>query len=186
MGARGPRPEPTAIKKLKGNPGRRPLNDREPKFSADEAVTAAPEFLSDEARAEWDRVAPELLRLGLLTMADRAALAIYCQYYARWVEAEQHILTYGATIEFRDDDGNVKYVQPSPYFGISIKMSDRMRQAAAEFGMTPSARTRVMAGGSDEPADPFAEFDKQPGAPARGGLTVIAGGKGAKRSKRRA
>jgi hypothetical protein len=31
MGLRGPAPEPTALKLLRGNPGKRPLNTLEPK-----------------------------------------------------------------------------------------------------------------------------------------------------------
>ena len=79
MGARGPRPKPTAVKKREGNPGKRPLNEKEPEFKAPEVCPAAPAFLNEIARAEWDRVAPELFAQGLLKNPDIAALTAYCR-----------------------------------------------------------------------------------------------------------
>jgi hypothetical protein len=51
MGRRGPRPEPSSLKLLKGNPGKRPLNEREPKPPA--GAPEAPAHLDEEARREW-------------------------------------------------------------------------------------------------------------------------------------
>ncbi len=47
-----------------------------------------PEHLSAEARAEWQRLAPVLVRLKLLSSLDRAAFSAYCQAWGRHVEAE--------------------------------------------------------------------------------------------------
>src|SRR5512146_3144589 len=86
MGLRGPTPKPTALKILEGNPGHRPLNPDEPMPTAGEPP--CPPWLADEAKAEWDRIVPELSRLNVLTVIDGAALAAYCQAFARWAEAE--------------------------------------------------------------------------------------------------
>ena len=42
---------------------------------------------------------PELEAAGLLARADRAALAAYCQAWARWVEAEQKIQSSGPVLK---------------------------------------------------------------------------------------
>ena len=158
LGRRGPAPMPSVIRKVRGNAGKRPINDREPEFSpADAAALEAPAFLTAEARAEWDRVAPELSNNGLLAGVDRMALAGYCQSYARWVEAENEITAKGSTMTLYDDDGAAKYVQQSPYVGIARAALDHMRRFAAEFGMTPSARSRV-ATPEKGAADPWAAF----------------------------
>ena len=86
---RGRKPTPTHLKLVKGNPGRRPLNDCEP--APRKMMPKPPADLSGDARDEWARVAPELYRVGLLTSLDRSALAAYCQLYARWREAERGI-----------------------------------------------------------------------------------------------
>ena len=50
-----------------------------------------PEFLSEYARAEWDRIAMELYRLKLLTVVDIAPLAAYCEAYAKWRTAVEKL-----------------------------------------------------------------------------------------------
>jgi phage terminase small subunit len=73
---KGRKPTPTMLKVLSGNPGKRPLNEREP--AAPQGVPEPPEWLDDEAKAEWARVTVDLAAMGLLSQADRPALAAYC------------------------------------------------------------------------------------------------------------
>lgn len=47
----------------------------------------APDWLDEDALAEWNRVVPDLLKLGLVTRLDRQVLAQYCEAvsdYRRW------------------------------------------------------------------------------------------------------
>src|SRR5690348_3709942 len=92
----GRRPTPTTLKVLRGNPGKRPLNPKEPKPPT--AIPIAPQHLTEIAKAEWDRIAPKLAQLGLLTDLDRAALAAYCCAYARWSEAEEALKKTGTVV----------------------------------------------------------------------------------------
>ena len=52
-GGGGRKPTPTTLKELKGNPGRRPLNEAEPKPAA--RLPSPPAHLSRSARREWRR-----------------------------------------------------------------------------------------------------------------------------------
>ncbi len=142
---------PTAIKKLKGNPGRRPLNDKEPQ--PERIIPEPPKGMSDLALEEWDRMSTALYDLGLLTAVDMAAFAGYCQYYARWQEAEERIKAKGATIETAS--GNL--IQ-SPWVGIANTSSKMMLKFLAEFGMTPSSRAKVVAIPVHEEYDPLDDF----------------------------
>src|SRR6516162_2442649 len=81
-------PTPIHLRLLRGNPGKRPIRPG-PEPLVPSSVPEAPAFLSDEAREEWRRIAPELFRLRLLTALDVAALSAYCQSYAHWAEAER-------------------------------------------------------------------------------------------------
>jgi len=149
---RGRKPTPTALKLLRNNPGRRPLNTREPKPPT--ARSAPPAYLTGAAATEWRRLAPELARLGLLTTIDRDALAAYCQTFARWREAELEIRKRGMVLKGRDG-GPVL----SPFVTVASRALAQMRAWLIEFGMTPSARSRVTTATAAKPDDPFDKYE---------------------------
>lgn len=105
---------------------------------------SCPSWLAKEAKREWRRIAAELEALGLLTRVDRAALAAYCQCYARWVAAEAALRRPDGsmTLTTTTDKGNI--IQ-HPAVGIANKAMAEMRAFLSEFGMTPAARTRINA-----------------------------------------
>ncbi len=76
---RGRKPKPTRLKLIEGNPGKRPINGREPKPPG--SLPSCPAHLSATAKTEWKRLARSLNRIGMLTEIDRAAMAAYCQAY---------------------------------------------------------------------------------------------------------
>src|SRR5688572_3616691 len=68
----GPAPVPTEIKKLMGNPGRRPLNDAEPRVTA--AKLSVPRSLTEpNARKLYRECAKFLAANGLLGTVDTQA-----------------------------------------------------------------------------------------------------------------
>jgi len=136
---------------LEGNRGHRPLPKEEPQPRSD--YTPYPAWLKGKARQEWKRITPELRRLGLLTIVDRAALAAYCQAYTRWVEAEAIVEKEG--LIFTTDKG---YLQQRPEVGIAQKAMQIMKAFAAEFGLTPASRTRISVSQKPEPQDPMEGF----------------------------
>ena len=92
---RGRPPKPTALKVLSGTFRKDRQNRREPKPTA--TLPGCPKFLDAMAKAEWRRITPELARLGLLTLIDRASLAAYCQMWSRWQQAEAILQRDGLT-----------------------------------------------------------------------------------------
>lgn len=136
---RGRRPKPTAMKLV--DISHRPPNEREPQPTP--GAPDPPAWLSPAAREEWLRVSPELERMGLLTRVDMAALAGYATAYAHFVEAERIIQEHGLTVSIRDDKGVLKAVVPVPEIGIAVKMLDKIRAFAGEFGFSPSSRSRI-------------------------------------------
>lgn len=108
----GRKPKPTAVKKLEGNPGKRKLNKKEPIPA--KGMPECPDWLLPEAKKEWERLADLMNQMGVLTEVDMAAFAAYCQSYARWKEAQEHITSDGST--FETDKG---YQQQTPWVGIA-------------------------------------------------------------------
>lgn len=147
MGARGPAPKPTALKRLQGNPGKRALPAGEPQPAAG-GVPAVPRWLSEEGKREWRRLAGRLWRAGLLTEADHDGLAMYCETFATWKRAEAQVRAKGEVV--RTAGGNV--IQ-NPYLSIANRAKRDALVLAREFGMTPAARTRISVdGGEEEPS----------------------------------
>jgi P27 family predicted phage terminase small subunit len=135
---RGRKPKPTAVKVLAGNPGKRALNHAEPRPKV--VRPRPPEHLSDEEKAKWKLVVRELHPLGLVTTIDVDALAMYCVIYARWVKAERMVREKGEII--KTAAGNI--IQ-NPYLSIANRALEQLNKLGAEFGMTPSSRSRVKA-----------------------------------------
>lgn len=157
----GPAPKPTKLKQLQGNPGKRPLNQREPQPKGNRFN--CPSWLSDEAKAEWRRIVPELRELGLATRIDHAALEAYCEQYARWREAT--LLLREGGLSYMTSTGNLR---ERPEVGIANEALKNMRMLLTEFGMTPASRSRISVAPPPAP-DPFEEFLRSPEAAVPGG-----------------
>jgi P27 family predicted phage terminase small subunit len=138
----GPKPIPTALKRVMGNPGKRALNGDEPKPDRLSCLEP-PAHLDDVAKAEWRRLAPGLARLGLLTQCDTALFAGYCIAFSQYVAANEWMRANGSTMTMRDDKGVVKYVQCVPQWNQAYKALEAMRKLGAEFGLSPSARSSL-------------------------------------------
>lgn len=146
---RGPKPVPTKLKLARGS--RRPINLDEPKPKV--ARPRCPSHLSDSAKAEWRRISPILAREGLLTHLDGAALSLYCDAFAVWMEAKQKAAE--TSLVVTTQKGNVIM---NPYVGIANTAAKQMLAILVEFGMTPSSRTRVTAAKDGDAGDSKARF----------------------------
>jgi P27 family predicted phage terminase small subunit len=161
---RGRPPVPSRLKLLRGNPGKRPLNKNEPKPKA--KPPRCPDWLHPEARKKWKQLAPELARLGLLTIVDGDVLAAYCQCFAELKAANDAITAEGRFVKvggtaLEKKDGTVEQVgyqlQPHPAVAMQRSALQQLKSFAALFGLDPSSRSKLHVGGA-EAADELAEF----------------------------
>ena len=90
------------------------------------------------AREMWDRTAPELVRLGLLSEMEQGLFTIYCSSWEEWLIAMRAIETEGAVYT---TSRGVKRV--SPWMTVADKAAKRMLSIAAEYGLTPRSRQRI-------------------------------------------
>jgi len=132
----GRKPLPTNVKIFRGNPGKRPLNGREPRPGV--RMPPCPDHIQGPARKEWRRASRKLFRVGLLTEIDGPALAAYCEAYARWAEATAQVSRFGMIVK---SPGG--YPMPSPFLSIIKAALAQMKGFRVEFGMTPSSRSRI-------------------------------------------
>lgn len=171
-----PKPKPAHLKLIEGRGNGRDSGGRKvaetPKFVR--LPPEAPDWLPDEAAAEWQRVVPELARLELLKPVDRASLTAYCLTWQRLVDAQKLVAenriveveaiknTEGDVTDVVTLDGygllgkNSQGITRAPWIAIIEAASKELRAWAAEFGFTPSAENKLSVREADDgEEDPF-------------------------------
>lgn len=175
---KGRKPTPTFLKIVRGNPGKRPLPENEPRPKKIRKLPSAPEHISDGAKAVWDNVVKELDDISILTSIDIFAVEILCEALADHRAAGEQIEAAKAEYEAakadkvdcdwsadgryyrtRNQSGGFMW-RAHPAVGLRSDADRRMRAWCAEFGLTPSARTRLVVGtgGSQAQDDEDDEF----------------------------
>lgn len=139
----GPPPKPAALKVIQGNPGRRPIDKNE--LAVPVHAPECPAHLIAEAKAEWERIIPQLLRFRLIAELDTASLSLYCQAYGRWQQAEKSIAdmaakTSGDGMLIKAPSG---YPIQNPYLAIANRAMEDCNKYLQAFGLSPSARAKV-------------------------------------------
>lgn len=156
-------PVPTHTKKVRGNPGKRKLNDDPTPPPAPRGGVLPPAWTEDswedgcDAVRMWDHVSAILAPMGLLTTADADSLALYCDAYAEYQAAGELIAAEGMTFTRTTDRGG-ESVQANPAVAMRADAWRRMERMLSQFGMNPVARSRVHAPESGE-VDPFEAHD---------------------------
>lgn len=110
------------------------MKGRKPEIREDESsiekFDSAPEWLAEDARAEWDRVMPDLIERRILTDADLGNLENYCICIGRVRQME-------AAIQIEaDPEMMLKLIR------VQDKAMASARQLGAELGLTPVSRSR--------------------------------------------
>jgi P27 family predicted phage terminase small subunit len=147
MGKRGPQPTPKRILELRGSWRAKERGDNP---QPTPGAPPCPTWLDKEARKEWQRLVPELERMGLLTVVDGAALTCLCTAWAEYIwatktlEAEGRVVTCGGkVVEKPDGTFEVLGAQLVPHPAVAMQRSawKAVKDFAALFGLNPSART---------------------------------------------
>lgn len=138
MGRRGPKPQPTALKVERGNPGKRALPADEPVLQA--GPREVPKGMTGRAREEWLRLVDELTDKGVLTIGDLRCFEQYCYLVADVEKARALVEKTGL-----EDALALKYDR------YVDRLQSQLARHEAQLGLTPSARSAVK---SAKPADP--------------------------------
>lgn len=106
---------------------------------------------------KWNEVVPKLLGMGVMTNADIDTLARYCTMHEQFVKYLEQVRRGLDVLVIRDDAGKVKYMQSTPAATMLTKLAASMLRIEQEFGLTPSARTGIVASKSQD-QDPLEAF----------------------------
>lgn len=140
MGKRGPKPQPSAIAKSKGY--YRPHKHDTDMIANNEAlgfvhdvILDPPPHLPEDAAKIWTAQLSEASKVfGYISFIDLKLFEEYCNSYATMMELRN---SPKVTV---NDKGNMSI---HPEYKIFINARDTWIKLSAEFGFSPSARTRV-------------------------------------------
>lgn len=190
MTTRGRKPDPEAVKAIKGNTRRQ----RKPSALAAEDQAAAPEIKTGGAKAPswlitkarvqsaaakrtnelaaqmWEKLQPELSRMNFLKSTDDPILGRFCRYMAEWVAYNEIIDREGAY--YTTESPHVKDLRrPHPAFNARKVVEQALGALGGDLGLSPAARQRIMlqlaaglGGPGDRPTQP-GELPMVPPAP---------------------
>lgn len=178
--ARGPKPQPAAVKLQRGSSRRRVADDALGGAGHAGAV-AAPAWLKGEALKIWASKASALTSAKLLAETDATAFGRYCRNLADWLRYKAVLDEKGDTYSVTTASGLV--IRPRPEFLMADRVERQLLAAEDRFGLNPAERQRIYAarasrpeagdlfGGprAENPATPAAE----PARPAQGPIGLL-------------
>lgn len=162
MGQRGPAPQPTKLKIIRGETRPSRVNYSEPIPAR--LGLSAPEDLPEEARKIWDAVIEAVGHTGVLTAADADTLRLYAEAVARYRTAETMLTKTGPLIKGRNGE-----LVKNPLHQIVRDNATLMRTLARELGLTPAARTGLRSDLDDDASDANAKLQALLSAARRAG-----------------
>ncbi|MDD2772997.1 MAG: phage terminase small subunit P27 family [Elusimicrobiales bacterium] len=124
------------------------INPREPVPVG--AIGEPPDWLDDVSKAYWREVTKTMGRSW--TAADRGPLEVLCKSYSRWRQTESELEVKGTTyypkgvkeIVIGSTTKLVGETRKRPQVAIENMYYSQYCRLCAEFGITPTARTRII------------------------------------------
>jgi len=104
---------------------------------------APPDWLKDGGLTVWNRLAPRLAEMNILTRTDTMTFARYCRNFARWLEMNKRLDDMGEIYEIETASGVVR--RPDPAYLIADRLERQLLSAEANFGLNPAERQRLFA-----------------------------------------
>lgn len=146
-------PVPSAIKLLRGDPGKRGVNHLEP--VPPPADLTPPAGLTGLALDKWVEMAGLFTAMGVFTQADRHTLQRYCLMWEQWDSLEKHCREHGST-----QLTSTGYSQVTAEATLARGLRKELLEIERQFGMTPAARSSMKVTGATASQNPLAAFAK--------------------------
>lgn len=168
MGKRGPKPKPTAIRLLEGNPGRLPINPDEIQCDLPPVmphIVGADSFAAEE----WHRIIAAMPP-NVYTALDVAVLTQYCLAWSMLMRAQHDLSTNGmmvVTNSWRDKQTGELVAEErivNPAAKLWAKAQEQLNKCTDRLGLSPGVRARM----------PIPQSRTKPNASKFGGLLKAA------------
>lgn len=98
-----------------------------------------PVWLTKSAKKYWKQVAPELEKVGLISLIDSAAFAAHCDSAGRYEDITRELKTIDDMLSNTPQGFKVQNV----LWQIRNKLWEQVMKSSNEFGLTPAGRSKV-------------------------------------------
>lgn len=123
-------------------------------------MPTCPKELKGAAKRRWNELVAILADTGLLTQADRDAMAAYCVIWARWRDAEDRLQN-EPTVITSPEGGTYQ----NPTLHVSNKCFEQMCKLWSVLGLDPVSRTRLQVNPTKKSGVPSRDRSKGPPPP---------------------
>ena len=142
---KGRPPKPTRLKRLAGTDQPCRVNENEMQVSLLANIPSPPIPLNEFGLKEYEIVCNELHSKRMLHLVDLSLVTAYANEMGLYIEMEEKLKKVGRIDEFFNEDGNLTKRQTKVEQRIANDALAKALKIACQFGLTPSARTRINA-----------------------------------------
>lgn len=136
MGKRGPKPQPTVLKLVRGETRPSRVGDPSKEVKPPPLDVEPPSFLDADAMAWWNKYAPSLITRGLLTFWDVPMFAALCTALAHYARAVELVNASNVLVKAAGHNHVVKH----PGMQVIRDNMSIIIAISGRFGMSPADR----------------------------------------------
>ena len=116
--------------------------EAEKKLKAERDDLVAPDWLSENAKAEFDRVVSECDKINILDNLDLGVLAIYCNAYDGYVETTKKLEIEGVVKKKQKKTGELEFI--NPLVNVQEKYVKYIMQSSTKLGLATTDRLKLI------------------------------------------
>jgi|GEM_PF-269386 hypothetical protein len=126
--------------------------EQEKKLKIDRESLIAPEWLSPNAKLEFERVVEEVSKINILDNLDLSVLAIYCNAYDGYIQTVE-ILNKEGLIQYKETSNGDALAIAHPAINTQEKYVKQIMQCSTKLGLATTDRLKLVVPIREEPAE---------------------------------
>lgn len=116
--------------------------EAEKKLKANRDDLIAPEWLTENAKIEFERVVSECDKINILDNLDLGVLAIYCNAYDGYIETTKKLEVEGLVKKKMTRTGELEFI--NPLVNVQEKYVKYIMQSSAKLGLATTDRLKLV------------------------------------------
>lgn len=146
MSGKGRKKLPDIVKISRGQTKPSRMSGDKPVFNlfTVDSLPPAPNFLNETGKQVYLDTVKQLIELRLVNSVNFPLIIAYANNIGIYYEAETYMRQKTRLSPVRGPEGDIIKLNVSPYHKIANDALDRALRIASEFGITPSAQTKIM------------------------------------------